>query len=104
MIYEHEWVIVLVFALLGGVVNAIMSGEYFLTPKVATRADGRKFWDPGFVGIFFVSVAAGLVAWGLSTDASFADTNPDVKSVILALLAGSGGGKVLAELINKQYL
>jgi len=99
----HEWIAVLLAGLFGGVVDSILSGG-FTIPRIRPGEEGQRIVDPGFIGKIIVGGVAGLGAWSLTKNPSFADTMVNAKPVIGALLAGASGGEVVTSIANRQYL
>lgn len=100
---NHEWVVAIAAGLVGGVLRGLFGGLLAM-PRMVMDPEGRRVLDPGFVGAILVSGGAGFGAWALTTDASFADVQIDVKPISGAFIAGFGGGQILAGFVNQQYL
>jgi hypothetical protein len=98
----HEWVAALIAGLVGGVVNAILTGG-FQMPRVTRGDEDQTIVDPGFVGTILIGGVAGLGVWGSGAEVSFSDSDLNVKPIIGALLAGCAGAEVLNSLIARQY-
>jgi hypothetical protein len=93
----------------GGLVNALMIGEFHL-PRVDRRA---RIWRPGWMGNVIVGGAAALFFWGLygpMASAQIIGDGPSPKIVLhLAelfggILSGIGGGRLLSAEIDKKIL
>ena len=98
-----EWVFILVAGAVGGLVSTVLSEGGFMAPTTFTDARGYTRWHPGTAGDVVVGAVAGIAFWGLYTpDPSF--TNPAaVRPVIGSLLAGLGGGRVLAGYLDRFF-
>ena len=98
----YEWIAVSIAGLLGGAVNAVLSGG-FQIPRVTTGDDGERIIDPGFIGTILIGGVAGLGVWRSAAEAAFSDADLNVKPIIGALLAGCAGAEALNSLIARQY-
>jgi len=96
-----EWLLILIAGAIGGLVNTFLSEGGFAAPFTFTDARGHTRWHPGTAGDVVVGAVAGIVFWGLYTpDPSF--TSPaTVRPVVGSLLAGLGGGRVLAGYLDR---
>ena len=92
---------------LGGLVNCAISGEFHL-PEFDTTA---RVYRPGWIGNIIIGIVAAIVVWGGyggpgSTVALFANSTDalDLKTgqVIVSIVIGIGGGKILTSLAQQQ--
>ncbi len=74
----------------------------FSLPRFFADTQGRRLLDPGFIGGILIGAITAVAFWGLyNPEASFYDTQLEVRPVVGALLAGVGGGRVLGGLVEK---
>jgi hypothetical protein len=92
---------------LGELVNCAISGEFHL-PEYDANA---RIFRPGWIGNIIMGIVAAIVVWGGyggpgSTVAIFANSNDplDLKTgqVIISIVIGIGGGKILSSLAQQQ--
>jgi hypothetical protein len=97
----------MVAGLLGGVINAYLSDNGFLLPKVDTASSGQRIWRPGVMGNLIVGFGASVVFWLLNTDFGAIQqivSNENMRAIGGALLAGVAGARVLTNEIDKRLL
>jgi len=101
---------ILLFGCLGGIVNSLLGGGFEL-PKKDSEAN---IWKPGWIGNVVVGGVAALAFWafyGPLTQMALIGSGPqDAKAVLTvgevmtSLLAGTGGGKILNDMIDKRIM
>jgi hypothetical protein len=99
----YEWILTIIVGLIDGMANVVVFGGGFRRPRTVEGEEGETIYDPGFAGAMFVSGVAGYLAWAYSSDAAFSDTDPSVKPIAGALVAGIAGSRVLAILVERQF-
>jgi len=106
--------IVLFAGIVGGLVNAQLSGNGFIWPRYQDR-DGMKILRPGVLGNCLMSAVAAFVSWGLYGPAAAVHlvgaTNPAPLPLTLtagtvagALLVGVAGARWLTNEVDKDLL
>lgn len=101
--FAYEWIVAILVGLGGGIVNAVLFGGGFESPRKTSGEEGQTIYDPGFLGTCLVSAAAAFLTWAYSTDASFSDQTLDVKPIAGALVAGIAGSRALSVIVERQY-
>jgi hypothetical protein len=104
---------------IGGVVNALLTDNGFMGPRVEDVGGGAKVIRPGFLGNIFIGAIAASLSWGLyGPMASFfiAGTGEALKqnpvgafgltlsSLVGAVLVGIGGARWLTNEVDKDLL
>ena len=98
-----EWVVVMLVGSIGGLANAYLSEGGFSLPRFFADTQGRRLLDPGFIGGILIGAITAVAFWGLyNPEASFYDTQLEVRPVVGALLAGVGGGRVLSSFVDRS--
>jgi len=101
--------IILLIALLGGIggiVNCAISREFGF-PHFDQEA---KVWRPGWLGNVLVGATAAVAVWGVYgplasydlVQGSHADIHLTVSQLLVSLVIGLGGGKILTLMVEKQ--
>ncbi len=104
-------VIICAAGALGGLVNALLTDNNVMLPQ---SKDGVL--KAGIVGNIIVSAAAGLIAWGSTTDVAkivlctasgCANAEGNLLSIgmlVASILVGAGGARVLTSEIDKRSM
>lgn len=103
--------------MIGGLVNAFLVDGGLIMPRLLELADGRKIWQPGWLGNVGVGGITALVLWGLYGPLanipvmSVGGASPEPTTTVLRLsqivgsvLSGIGGSRVLTSELEKQFL
>jgi hypothetical protein len=95
--------------LVGGIVNAFLSAEGFILPKMQTLTDGTGVWRPGFLGNILVGIVAAVSLGCLSgpIGASKVISNidaPSLANLAAAMLTGIGGARILTQEVDRKAL
>jgi hypothetical protein len=96
-----EWLSILGAGALGALVSTLLTEGGFMAPTTFTDERGYRRWHPGTAGDLIVGAVAGLVFWGLYTPDPRFDSVASVRPVVGSLLAGLGGGRVLAGYLDR---
>jgi hypothetical protein len=105
---------------LGGLINALMTDNGFLLPKVEKVENLTGIFRPGYLGNVLVGAVAAVVSWGLygplspyyivgSEQALAANALPEeigltLASLVGAILIGMGGARWLTSEVDKNLL
>jgi hypothetical protein len=93
----------------GGVVNALLSSNGFVLPKIS-----NGILQPGMIGNLLLGAFAAVITWGLygplkdavllgTQPASQLPANLTVTAVVGAALAGAGGARVVSGEVDKKF-
>jgi hypothetical protein len=112
--------VVLVAGAVGGAVNALMTDNGFLRPKMEKVDEKTGIFRPGYLGNVLVGAVAAVVSWGLygplspyyiiGTDQALAaNALPEAVGLTLASLVGAimigiGGARWLTSEVDKNLL
>jgi len=112
--------IVLVAGAIGGAVNALMTDNGFLRPKMEKVDDKTGIFRPGYLGNVLIGAVAAVVSWGLygplspyyiigTEQALAANTLPEsvgltLASLVGAIMIGIGGARWLTAEVDKNLL
>ena len=109
------WVIlsIAIAGLVGGLLNAFFAAEGFILWRVDTLPDGRKIWQPGFIGNVVVGGVTAIVLAALysplgSVKLELAGSPRTTYDLTLAELAGAflsglGGARLLTQEVGRHY-
>lgn len=98
--------------LVGGLINALLSDTGIFLPGEQIVA-GRHVLKPGFIGNLLIGAAAAFISWGLYGPFSdyviippgpVTDLNLDVATLVGAIVAGSGGSRLITSALDKRVL
>jgi hypothetical protein len=98
--------------LLGGVINSLLSDSGFFLPAW-DEVEGRRIFKLGALGNAFLGAAAAFISWGLYGPFSHyviippgpvTDLNLDVATLVGAIVAGSGGSRLITSALDKRVL
>jgi hypothetical protein len=111
---------VLVAGAVGGAVNALMTDNGFLRPKMEKVDDKTSIFRPGYLGNILIGAVAAVVSWGLygplspyyiigTEQALAANALPEavgltLASLVGAILIGIGGARWLTNEVDKNLL
>lgn len=96
-----EFLLAITCGLVGGFARALLQNGGFVAPSLSTDEDGRRLFDPGFVGTVFIGVIAGLVTWLFRNVP--ADQGLDLQLLGWALIAGAAGDIVIDYYVVQRY-
>jgi hypothetical protein len=112
--------IVLIAGAVGGAVNALMTDNGFLVPKMEKVDDKTSIFRPGYLGNILIGAVAAVVSWGLygplspyyiigTEQALAANALPETVGLTLAALVGAimigiGGARWLTSEVDKNLL
>ena len=103
----HIALIVFGVGLVGGLANALLSGNTFLLPK-KDAGPPKDVLMPGLLATMFVGGIAAVVSWGLygANAGDSIDGNASIKVAALAgaLVIGFGGARWLTNEVDKSLL
>jgi hypothetical protein len=112
---ESFWKIagfVIVFGLVGGVINSLLSDSGFFLPGMY-EVEGRLIFKPGALGNAFLGAAAAFISWGLYgpfsqyviiPQATQSGLNLTVETLVGAIVAGSAGSRLITSAIGNRVL
>ena len=111
---------VLIAGAVGGAVNALMTDNGFLRPKMEKVDEKTSIFRPGYLGNILIGAVAAVVSWGLygplsphyiigTEQALAANALPEVVGLTLASLVGAimvgiGGARWLTSEVDKNLL
>ncbi len=114
------FLIVLIAGAVGGAVNALMTDNGFLRPKMEKVDDKTSIFRPGYLGNILIGAVAAVVSWGLygplspyyiigTEQALAANVLPETVGLTLAALVGAimigiGGARWLTSEVDKNLL
>jgi hypothetical protein len=99
--------------LLGGVINSLLSDSGLFLPGWDEVDQGRRIFKLGALGNAFLGAAAAFISWGLYGPFSkyviippgpVTDLNLDVATLVGAIVAGSGGSRLITSALDKRVL
>jgi hypothetical protein len=112
--------IVLIAGAVGGAVNALMTDNGFLRPKMEKVDEKTSIFRPGYLGNILIGAVASVVSWGLygplspyyiigTEQALAANALPETVGLTLAALVGAimigiGGARWLTSEVDKNLL
>ncbi len=112
--------IVLIAGAVGGAVNALMTDNGFLVPKMEKVDEKTSIFRPGYLGNILIGAVAAVVSWGLygplspyyiigTEQALAANALPETVGLTLAALVGAimigiGGARWLTSEVDKNLL
>jgi hypothetical protein len=112
--------IVLIAGAVGGAVNALMTDNGFLRPKMEKVDEKTSIFRPGYLGNILIGAVAAVVSWGLygplspyyiigTEQALAANALPETVGLTLAALVGAimigiGGARWLTSEVDKNLL
>ncbi len=94
--FEHPYLTVCILGVIGGLANSLLMQGAFAAPYVL-RTDGRKSWDPGFLGNMFLGALAALVTYALDPGDKFG-----ARQLGIAALSGIGGASILTAWMQRK--
>ena len=94
--------------MLGGFVNAFLSSDGFIMPKMQTLTDGSRIFRPGFLGNILVGSVAAVALGCLSGPLGAAHVgtsidSPSLANIAAALLTGIGGARLLTQEVDRKF-
>ena len=107
--------IVMLSGAVGGVVNALVSDNGFVTPSQETAGD-VVIVRPGFAGNIILGAVAAFISWGLygafssaiiwgsSSGMGTSEISVSISSIAGAVLVGIGGARWLTNEVDKKLL
>lgn len=82
--------------MLGGVANSLLLDSGFAVPRTVTLEEGKRIWNPGFIGNLVLGALASVVIYLMG-----ASGLPLLNLYGVSILSGVGGGNLLASLVQK---
>src|SRR5262245_31159305 len=98
----YEWIAVVLAGLVGGLANSYVSTGVLEPPTWIENSKGNTVLDPGSLGYIVIGGIAAFAMWALNMPApSMSSTDVRPFALAGALLAGTGGSRVLSGLFDK---
>src|SRR5918993_487327 len=107
---------IIVFGMLGGVINALLSDSGFILPGRYEVGDTKqRIWKPGALGNMLLGGAASFISWGLyGPFAEYVLVPPSspssggpvltVSAFVGAFVAGIAGARIITSEVDKRVL